>query len=146
MAKKDEKEQGQGQGQGAASVTGDVKGGNSFVGFFKKLGKVFGKLGWLLGFVLHTFTEAQFDAALTIAREAVDKFADNANRRTWVVHELTTRLHLPDSVARFLLEAVVQYAKRAEDDLFDKLDDILTPAQLAALETAEPVVPPVETA
>lgn len=138
MAKKDEKDE---KGQASAAALGDVKGTNSVVGFFKKLGKVFGKLGWVFSFMLKTFTEEQFDAALAIAREAVDKFSDNANRRTWVVHQLTTKLHLPESAARFLLEAVVQYAKRKEDDLFDKLDDILTPAQLAALEQPEPVLP-----
>ncbi len=49
--------------------------------------------------------------ALTLARVAMTKFADNAERREWVIALLGAR-GVPESLARFALEAAVQLLKQ----------------------------------
>jgi len=48
---------------------------------------------------------------LTLARVAVGKFTEDAERREWVVSILVSR-GVPESIARFAVEAAVQLLKR----------------------------------
>lgn len=92
--------------------------------FFKMIGK---KLGGALVSVGKHITEAQFDAALAYAQQAVTMFTDNANRRTWVKHQLMQELHLSENMAGIALELAVHTLKQGEQKLFAELDDLLTP-------------------
>lgn len=92
--------------------------------FFKMIGK---KLGGALVSVGKHITEAQFDAALAYAQQAATMFTDNANRRTWVKHQLMQELHLSENMAGIALELAVHTLKQGEQKLFDELDDLLTP-------------------
>lgn len=101
--------------------------GNPFkkiLGFFKALGR---RLGGALVSVGKHISEEQFDYALAIARAAVDRFTDNANRRTWAVHEVQTKFGLSESLARVAVELAVHSLKQGEQRLFEQLDEVLTP-------------------
>lgn len=101
--------------------------GNPFgkiLGWLKALGR---KLGGALVSVGKHITEEQFDYALMVARAAVDRFTDNANRRTWAVHEVQTKFGVSESIARMAVELAVHTLKRGEQKLFEELDELLTP-------------------
>lgn len=80
------------------------------------LGQWFGFLG---GLVKRAFAAAQANGltdrvvadALSLARAASTGFADNAERREWVVAQLRAA-KVPDSIARMAVEAAVQLLKR----------------------------------
>lgn len=44
--------------------------------------------------------------------EAAAKFLDNPSRREWVVNQLMTEGHLPESIARITLEVALRISKK----------------------------------
>ena len=56
-------------------------------------------------------TDQLLSQALGLVREAATQFADNTERREWVVAALVAN-KVPESVARFAVEAALQVLKR----------------------------------
>lgn len=58
--------------------------------------------------------------ALQLAKQALTQFATNEERRAWVLKELTTKCHIPERLARALLElAVLELKPLAEKQLIE---------------------------
>lgn len=55
-----------------------------------------------------------FKVALELVEHAMTRFTTNQDRREWVVAELQTRCHVPERVARMIVELVLLELKPAE--------------------------------
>ena len=67
-----------------------------------------------LGYATHAVDGPLHDyvhVALSYIEEAATQIEDNDKRREWVVRQLVTRVHLPESVARLVLELAYQVYK-----------------------------------
>src|SRR4051812_16833301 len=92
-----------------------------FVEFMKTVGHLLAKT---FSIIKKLVPEDQLAKAIELVRLAATRFVDNADRREWVVHELMTLLHLPESVARFLTELALQHVKAdAIDAAAGKLEE-----------------------
>ena len=77
--------------------------------------------GWLLGLLKKVFQAAKDNGltdeivqlALGYVKRAATDFTDNTQRREWVVGLLMAK-GVPESLARFAVEAAVQLIKREE--------------------------------
>ena len=87
------------------------------VDFFKGIGHFLAKT---FGLVKKLVPEEQLAQAIELVRQAADKFVDNADRRRWVIAEIQQLFHLPESVARLIVELAVQHVKA---DVIDKVAD-----------------------
>ena len=92
----------------------------SLKSFFKALGKSFAKAG---KFILSRVTDDQLVQAMVFVREAADKFVDNAARREWAVTQLMIKFHLPESLARWLVETAIQQIKAEGAKALDTVEE-----------------------
>lgn len=77
--------------------------------FFGSFGKKLVKVGlYLVKFV----SDAQIDIAISVVDAAVGRFSDNVQRREWAVAQLQEKLHVQESVARWLVETAVLHLKQ----------------------------------
>lgn len=76
--------------------------------FFKKIGHGFLSIYHAVEKVI---PEEYLVLGVPLVKEAAIKFAENSNRREWVVHELVTRVHLPESIARIIVEVALHRVK-----------------------------------
>jgi hypothetical protein len=94
----------------------------NFTDVLKQIGKAFASLGkYLAKFV----TDAQIDIAIDVVRDAADRFIENADRREWAVKELQGRVHVPEAVARWLVETAVIAVKAQVAEALEKAGDEL---------------------
>lgn len=78
--------------------------------------------GWLGGIFVRLFkaakhnglTDALMKEACAVVKDAVGMFADNAQRREWAVQVIVRRFGVPESIARFAVEAAVQLLKHEQ--------------------------------
>lgn len=79
---------------------------------------MFGWLGVIGGWFKKVFSAAKdavpaevLSKAISLAEEAAVKYADNSDRREWVVQALIAE-HVPESVARLAVELAVNFLKK----------------------------------
>lgn len=60
--------------------------------------------------------EEQLLAGIELAAAAATKFTDNPPRRAWVIAQLQARFHIPESIARLIVELAVSHLKDAAKD------------------------------
>lgn len=72
-----------------------------------------GALGSIFGIVRTGISSAVWKQALAVVGEAAVHWLDNDKRREWAVTELMKRAHLPENVARFVVELAVKHTKQA---------------------------------
>lgn len=82
---------------------------SSFGSFFKRLGSILLSAFDAAGG--NGLTDQIVQLALTFVKEAAVKFADNTERREWVVAQLVAK-GIPESLARLGVELAVQLLKR----------------------------------
>lgn len=85
--------------------------------FFKKIGK---SMTSIFHAVESVIPHEYLTAGIALVKEAAVKFVDNAAKREWVVQELVTKLHIPESIARVIVEAALHKVK-------DELDKAAAP-------------------
>jgi hypothetical protein len=91
---------------------------------FGKIKDFFVGLGHLLAKALHLVhdlvPEEQLARGVELAKEAADKFIDNADRRAYVIEKLVAQFGIPESIARLIVELAVRLLKKEAADLIDK--------------------------
>jgi hypothetical protein len=88
------------------------------VDFFKGIGHL---LAHAFAIVKKVVPEEQLAAGIALVRQAAQRFVDNAERRNWVIAQLQSRFHIPESIARLIVELAVQHVKQGVDDGIDTL-------------------------
>jgi hypothetical protein len=88
------------------------------VDFFKGIGHL---LANAFAIVKKVVPEEQLALGIVLVKQAALKFVDNAERRAWVINQLQSRFHIPESIARLIVELALQHVKQGLDTGADKL-------------------------
>ncbi len=90
--------------------------------FFKKLG---GGMKKLFSLVATLATDQQISVAMGIVQQFAGQQIDNARRREAAVARVQSKLKVPESLARWLVETAVQALKKQANAELNKIEELL---------------------
>lgn len=85
------------------------------MGLFSFFGKIKSFVERAIGVVKRFVPEELQAAAVEYVRQAESNLLDNAARREWVVKQIIARFHVPESIARLVVELAVNIVKKELD-------------------------------
>lgn len=88
--------------------------------FFKGLSRVF---KGLFRKIAEVVPEEYLVHGIQLVEDAAVRFMDNRSRREWVINQLMTRFHIPESVARLVTEMAVTAVKNGIHKAGDSAED-----------------------